>query len=61
MDPDTFLATLYVVVDECCTALPMERRGGPRPSLTRSEAVTLALYSQWGRFGSERDCYRQAI
>ena len=60
MDPDTFLTTLYVFVDECCTALPMERRRGPRPSLTRSEAVTLALYSQWGRFGSERDFSRYA-
>lgn len=60
MDPDTFLTTLYVFVDECCTALPMPRRRGPRPSLTRSEAVTLALYSQWGRFGSERDFYRYA-
>jgi hypothetical protein len=61
MDPDTFLTTLYVLVDECCTALPLERRRGPRPALTRSEVVTLALYSQWGRFGSERDFYRYAV
>jgi len=60
MDPDTFLTILYVLVDECCTALPAVRRRGPAPALNRSEAVTLALFSQWGRFGSERDFYRYA-
>jgi hypothetical protein len=60
MDPDTFLTTLYVLVDECCRGLSAERRRGPAPALTRSEAVTLALFSQWGRFGSERDFYRYA-
>src|ERR1700741_5371404 len=60
MDPAPFLTTLYVFVDDCCMALPVARRRGPQPSLTRSEVVTLALYSQWGRFGSERDFYRYA-
>ena len=60
MDPDTFLTTLYVLVDACCRDVPVERRRGPAPALTRSEAVTLALFSQWGRFGSERDFYRYA-
>src|SRR4051794_41243714 len=60
MDPDTFLTTLYVLVDECCEALPADRRRGPAPALARSEAVTLALYGQWGRFASERDFYRYA-
>ena len=60
MDPDTFLTTLYVLVDECCRELPAVRRRGPAPALTRSEAVTLALFSQWGRYGSERDFYRYA-
>jgi hypothetical protein len=60
MDPDTFLTTLYVLVDESCTELPVERRRGPAPSLTRSEAVTLALFGQWGRFEGERDFYRYA-
>lgn len=60
MDPDTFLTTLYVLVDEICLDLPVERRRGPAPALSRSEAVTLALYGQWGRFGSERDFYRHA-
>src|SRR4051812_22697587 len=60
MDPDTFLTTLYGLVDECCSALAAARRRGPAPTLTRSEAVTLALFSQWGRFASERDFYRYA-
>jgi Transposase DDE domain len=60
MDPDTFLTALYVLVDECCKALPAARRRGPAPALTRSEVVTLALYGQWGRFASERDFYRYA-
>jgi hypothetical protein len=60
MDPDTFLTTLYVLVDECCTTLPAARRRGPAPALTRSEAVTLALFGQWGRFASEREFYRYA-
>src|SRR4051794_41960459 len=60
MDPDTFLTTLYVLVDERCRGLPEVRRRGPEPALSRSEAITLALLGQWGRFGSERDFYRYA-
>lgn len=60
MDPDTFLTTLYVLVDELCSELPAVRRRGPAPALARSEAVTLALFSQWSRFDSERDFYRYA-
>src|SRR5688572_7510805 len=40
--------------------LPAARRRGPAPALTRSEAVTLALFGQWGRFTSERDVSRYA-
>jgi hypothetical protein len=60
VDPDTFLTTLYVVVDEWCNAHAAGRRRGRPPALTRSEAVTLALYGQWARFASERDFYRYA-
>jgi hypothetical protein len=61
LDPDTFLTCLYVMVDEYCktTGRPVGRPG-PAPALTRSEAVTLALFGQWGRFTSERDFYRYA-
>lgn len=64
IDTDTFLITLYVAADTFCrdqaATLPRERRRGPLPSLVRSEVLTLALYGQWARFGSERDFYRYA-
>ena len=64
LDTDTFLTTLYVVADAFCRdhapALPRDLHPGPAPSLTRSEVVTLALYGQWARFGSERAFYRYA-
>ena len=44
MDTDTFLTTLYVMADDFCKyQLPPEKTPGPKPSLTRSEVVTLAL------------------
>ena len=61
VEPDTFLTALYVMVDDFfkvkCTP---EERPGPKASLTRSEVVTLAIFGQWTRFGSERDFYRYA-
>lgn len=58
LDPMTFLTTLYVMVDDFAKAsLPAEVRPGPRPSLTRSEVVTLALFGQWACFQSERGFY----
>jgi DDE family transposase len=60
-DPDTFLTTLYVIVDDFChTHLPPERHPGPEAALSRSEVVTLSLLSQWSLFASERDFYRYA-
>ncbi len=62
MDHDTFLTALYVTVDDFCKAsLPPEKRHpGPEASLSRSEVVTLAIFSQWSRFASERDFWRFA-
>ena len=61
LDPDTFLTTLYVIVDDFAKAnLPQEVRPGPHASLTRSEVVTLAIFSQWACFASERGFYRWA-
>lgn len=61
IDLDTFLTTLYVMVDDFCKSrLPAETRPGPKPSLWRSEVITLAILSQWYRFRSQRDFYRMA-
>jgi hypothetical protein len=61
LDVDTFLTTLYVMVDDFCNTLPPAAAApGRPPSLTRSEVVTLGLFSQWGRWASQRDFYRYA-
>jgi Transposase DDE domain len=61
VDVDTFLTTLYVMVDDFCkAALPPEHRPGPQAALGRSEVMTLALFGQWQGFGSERSFYRYA-
>ncbi len=58
---DTFLTTLYVMVDDFCHSRPQkERPCGPDASLDPSEVVTLAIFSRWSRFSSERDFYRYA-
>ena len=55
VDTDTFLTTLYVMVDDFCrTCLPPESHPGPQAALSRSETVTLALCGQWPGCGSER-------
>src|SRR5919106_895833 len=61
VDVDTFLTTLYVMVDDFCKAsLPPESRHGRLVRLSRSEVVTLAMFGQWQGFGSERGFYRFA-
>ena len=61
VDVDTFLTTLYVMVDDFCHSHPQkERLSGPDASLSPSEVVTLAIFSRWSRFSSERDFYRYA-
>jgi hypothetical protein len=61
VDTDTFLTTLYVMVDEICQSqLPAESHRGPQAALTRSEVVTLGLFGQWACFPSERAFYRYA-
>src|SRR5713101_3804412 len=61
IDTNTFLTTLYVVVDDFCKgSLSPEPSIHPAPSLTRSEVVTLAVFGQWNHFQSERDFYRYA-
>jgi hypothetical protein len=61
VDVDTFLTTLYVMVDDFCKAsLPAESHPGPHAALSRSEVLTLAIFGQWQEFGSERGFYRYA-
>jgi hypothetical protein len=61
LNTDAFLTALYVMVDDFCKEhLPVERHPGPRGGLDRSEIITLAIFSEWGRFRSENDFYRFA-
>jgi hypothetical protein len=61
VDPDTFLKTLYVMVDGCCQSqLPPEVRPGPQAALSRSEVSTLGLFGQLACFPGERAFYRYA-
>jgi hypothetical protein len=64
VDVDAFLTTLYVIVDDFYqshSSKERRRRPGPDASLSPSEVVTLAIFSRWSCFGSERDFYRYAI
>jgi hypothetical protein len=50
------------MVDDFCQSHPPKgRRGGSEASLTPTEVVTLAIFSRWSRFSSERDFYRYAM
>jgi hypothetical protein len=61
LDVDTFLTTLYVMVDDFCQShLPKQGRPGPEASLSTGEVITLAIFARWSRFSSERDFYRYA-
>jgi hypothetical protein len=61
VDVDTFLTTLYVMVDDFCQShSPTPKKPGPQASLCASEVITLAIFARWGRFSSERDFYRYA-
>ena len=61
LDADTFLTTLYVVIDDFCKAeLPSASHPGPAAALSCSEVLTLAIFGQWQGFGSERGFYRYA-
>ena len=55
LDPDTFLTTLYVMIDDYCKAyLPSSPTPDPHAALSRSEVLTLAIFGQWQGFESER-------
>ena len=63
MDQDTFLTTLYVMIDDFCQShgFNEKHRPGPTASLSCSEVVTLAVFGQWACFPSERAFYRYAV
>ncbi len=63
VDRDTFLTTLYVMIDDFCQSQGFDEkhRPGPAASLSCSEVVTLALFGQWSHFASERAFYRYAV
>lgn len=62
IDLETFLTTLYVMIDDFCQSeLVFEQpKPGPQASLSQSEVMTLALFGQWVQFPSERAFYRYA-
>jgi hypothetical protein len=63
MDLDSFLVSLYVLVDDWWKADHPSRapRKPGRPALlSESEVLTLAILAQWPRFRSERDFWRFA-
>ena len=62
MDLDSFLVSLYVLVDDWGQAghARAPRRPGRPALLTAPEVITLAILAQWPRFRSERDFWRFA-
>src|ERR687897_2246178 len=62
MDLDSFLVSLYVLVDDWWKANRSSalREAGRPASLSESEVLTLAILAQWPRFRSERDFWRFA-
>jgi hypothetical protein len=62
MDLDSFLVSLYVLVDNWWKAKHSSEppRVGRPALLADSEVITLAILAQWPRFRSERDFWRFA-
>lgn len=59
LDLETFLTTLYVMLDDFCQSQPPPpAHPGPAPALAPSEVATLALLQQWSWYAGERDFYR---
>ena len=59
--PDTFLISVYVLVDDFCKQNPPKPEEqtlwetGRKRGLSRAEVVALSIFGQWSRFRSERD------
>ena len=63
MDQDTFLTTLYVMIDDFCQSqgFHVKHHPGPQASLSCREVVTLAVFGQWAQFPSERTFYHYTL
>ena len=63
MDLDSFLVSLYVLVDDWWRERhppAARKKPGRQALLSESEVLTLAMLAQWPRFRSERDFWRFA-
>jgi hypothetical protein len=64
MDLDSFLVSLYVLVDdwwqERHPSSVCKKKPGRPALLSDPEVITLAILAQWPRFRSERDFWRFA-
>jgi hypothetical protein len=60
MDLDTFLTTVYVLIEDRGVLPADPPQPGPRPRLTRSAVLTLAIVGQWAPFAGDRAFYRDA-
>jgi hypothetical protein len=62
MDLDSFLVSLYVLVDDWWKLEHARRppKSGRPALLTDPEVITLAIFAQWPRLRSERDFWRFA-
>lgn len=60
VDIDLYITALFFLVDNFFKEHTLPPKPGPNWKLTASEAITLLLFSQWGRFRGERDFYRFA-
>src|SRR3712207_2112770 len=61
VDLDSFLVSLYVLVDDWRQRRDVAPRKPGRPVLlSESEVLTLAILAQWPRWRSERDFWRFA-
>jgi len=60
VDVELFITALYVLVGDFMKRQPVKKLRGNDCKLTKSEAITLLIFSQWRRFSSERDFYRFA-
>lgn len=60
VDIDLFITAVFFLVDNFFKGDPLPPQPGPDCKFTASEAITLLIFSQWGRFLSERDFYRFA-